>query len=94
MVNLNEKRRIRFASIRVRVAPVPIFSLLALVGSCEVVFLAMIFDEEALPDLILMIVPMMIVLVFPVIDTAVLLRGRGGDEGCRREQSDGQKKGR
>jgi len=45
------------------VAPIPVFGLFGLFGLGEFVFWAVIFGEEAVPSLILVVVPVVVVLV-------------------------------
>lgn len=76
--------------VRMGVAPVPVFGLFAAVGLGKLVFLAMIFVEEAMPRFILVIVPLVIVLVVAIVDAAivavlVLRSGRGENHRGRGE---------
>jgi hypothetical protein len=69
-------------------APVPIRFLFVVLGLGELVLLAVILCEEAVPRLILAIVPLVMVFVFPVVN---ILGSGNGNDGYWCDQSARQK---
>ena len=68
------------------VAPIPVLRLLSLLRPSVFVGLLVIFDKESPPRAVLVTVPIMVVLVFPIVDADLnggALRRRGGDDGHR-----------
>jgi len=67
--------------IRVRVAPIPIFALLSPIGMRIFVIVSVIFRQKYSPCVTLMVVPVVIVLVIPIVNSYLhaLLRHRRGD---------------
>jgi len=69
-------------------APVPILFLFVLLSFSKFVLLAVILCEEAMPSLVLVIVPLVMIFVFPVVN---VLGSGNSDNGYRRRQRTGQK---
>jgi hypothetical protein len=69
------------------VSPVPIGFLLFLVGLRKLVFLPVLLGKVAMPGLIFVIVPVVIVLVIAIVDAIILRGGSSHDYRWRRQRS-------